>query len=323
MTGSPEPAQELVAYLDELRAQVETGLERAHRATAAPPVLFDALQHALLVGGKRLRPCLTLAVADSVAELMEIDSAEARWLALPGACAVEMVHSYSLVHDDLPAMDNDALRRGRPTSHVVFGDGLAILAGDGLLTEAFGVLARFPSPALPAQTIEAPPARRLQALTILTAAAGAAGMVGGQALDLAAAGQVKGYLPRPLEPQALADLHARKTGALIRGAATMGAALVGADDALVVHVDAYARELGLAFQIVDDLLDVEGSAADLGKTAGKDAAAAKATYPSLYGLETSARLARECVDRARASLEAAGLTGRLEDLAEWSLTRRH
>jgi geranylgeranyl pyrophosphate synthase len=324
MTGSAaSPAPNLAAYLDELRMLIEAGLERALRSTAAPPVIADALQYSLLGGGKRLRPCLTLAVAESVAEVLETDADDARWFALPAACAVEMVHSYSLVHDDLPAMDDDALRRGRPTSHVVFGQGLAILTGDGLLTEAFGVLARSPSPALPAEAPEAPGSRRLQAVTILASSAGTAGMVGGQALDLDAAGQVKGRAAHALTPAALADMHARKTGALIRGAATMGAVLAGADDALVSHVDAYARELGLAFQIVDDILDVEGSATDLGKTAGKDAAAAKPTYPAIHGLEASARLARECVDRACASLEVAGLSGWLEDLALWSLARRH
>ena len=317
------PAPDLTAYLDELRTVVEAGLDRALRATAAPPVMADALQYSLLGGGKRLRPCLTLAVAESVADALETDPAEARSFALPAACAVEMVHSYSLVHDDLPAMDDDALRRGRPTSHVVFGEGLAILAGDGLLTEAFGVLARSPSPALPDGAPEAPGARRIQAVAILAASAGAAGMVGGQALDLDAAGQVKGRAAHVLTAAALADMHARKTGALIRAAASMGAVLAGAGDMLVTQVDAYARELGLAFQIIDDILDVEGSAADLGKTAGKDAAAQKPTYPAMHGLETSARLARECVDRACAALEVAGLSGWLEDLALWSLARRH
>jgi geranylgeranyl pyrophosphate synthase len=310
-------------YFDELRALVESGLEHAVRLAGAPPVLFDGLAYALLGGGKRLRPCLTLAVADSVADRLNLATDEARWLSLPSACAVEMIHAYSLVHDDLPAMDDDALRRGRPTAHVVFGEGLAVLVGDGLLTEAFALLTRSPSPVLPLGAPEAPVERRLQALGVLAAAAGPAGMVGGQAIDLAAAGQVTGCDAGRLNPAGLLDMHARKTGALIRGAATLGAVAVGATDGLVVQIDAYARELGLAFQIVDDILDVEGSSDALGKTAGKDAAADKPTYPSIYGVEESARLARACIDRARAALESAGLCGWLEDIAEWTLARRH
>jgi len=149
-----------------------------------------------------------------------------------------------------------------------------------------------------------------------------AGMVGGQAIDLAAAGQVTGQTPPPLDGEALADMHARKTGALIRAAVSIGAVVVGAGDDLVASVDEYARELGLAFQIVDDVLDVEGSAEALGKTAGKDAASGKPTYPALYGLDASRRLAIECVDRAKRALAAAGLRGRLADIADWSLTRR-
>ncbi|MEZ5318216.1 MAG: polyprenyl synthetase family protein [Vicinamibacterales bacterium] len=310
-------------YFDELRTLVETGLEHAVHTSGAPPVLADGLAYALLGGGKRLRPCLTLAVADSVADHLNLETEEARWLALPSACAVEMVHSYSLVHDDLPSMDDDELRRGRPTTHIVFGEGLAVLAGDGLLTDAFGVIARSPSPVLPLGAPEAPPERRLHAIAMLASAAGAAGMVGGQAIDLAAAGQVTGYVAGGLDSAGLIDMHARKTGALIRAAATLGAVAVGAPDGLVVQIDAYARELGLAFQIVDDILDVEGSAETLGKTAGKDSAADKPTYPSIYGIEESSRLARACVDRARAALESAGLTGWLEDIAEWTLARRH
>jgi geranylgeranyl pyrophosphate synthase len=272
-------------------------------------------------GGKRLRPCLTLAVAESVGRHQSVNSVDARQLALPGACAVEMVHAYSLVHDDLPAMDDDSMRRGRPTTHVKYGDGMAVLAGDGLLTEAFAVLARSPSPVLPAGALEPPIHRRMQALAILSFAAGAAGMVGGQGIDLAAAGRVKGAKPTPFDQPALEDMHARKTGALIRAAATLGAVAVGADAAMIAHVDAYARELGLAFQIVDDLLDVEGSAQKLGKTAGKDARAGKPTYPAVLGVKKSRALAAECTERAKAAATEAGLDGRLVQIAEWSLRR--
>jgi geranylgeranyl pyrophosphate synthase len=266
-------------------------------------------------GGKRLRPCLTLAVAERVAARDGAGVDHARALAMPAACAVELVHCYSLVHDDLPGMDDDTLRRGRPTTHVVYGEGMAILAGDGLLTEAFAVLAAdAPAPVPPAE-------RRLAMSAVLARAAGAIGMVGGQAIDLAGAGRVPNHAAPPFDAAALADMHARKTGALIRAAATLGALAAGADAATLAAVDDYARELGLAFQIVDDLLDVEGSTASLGKTAGKDAAAGKPTFPAIHGLDASRALAAACIDRAIARLDTAGLAGHLTDIAHWTLHR--
>jgi geranylgeranyl pyrophosphate synthase len=232
-----------------------------------------------------------------------------------------MIHSYSLIHDDLPAMDNDDLRRGRPTSHVVHGDGLAILAGDGLLTEAFAVLAESRSTERSLQAA-ADSVMRLRAVGVLAVAAGANGMVGGQAIDLAAAGRVPGHTARLDQPAALQDMHARKTGALIAASATMGAMLSGAGEPVITAVESYARELGLAFQIIDDVLDVEGSNEALGKTAGKDAAAGKPTYVALYGIEESRRKAAACVDRATAALAGAGVGGRLADIAAWSLGRQ-
>ncbi len=306
-------------YLAELRQIVESALPHVLPAQTAPALVIDAMNYALLGGGKRLRPCLTLAVADAVGPRLGHDIAAARLLALPSACAVELIHTYSLVHDDLPAMDDDALRRGRPTSHVVFGDGMAILAGDGLLTEAFSVITRPARPGAP----EPPSDRRLRAVAILAHAAGAVGMVGGQAIDLAAAGRVKNVSPSGFDPPALEDMHARKTGALIRAASVLGAVVTGADDDIVDAIDAYARELGLAFQIVDDVLDVEGSGDALGKTAGKDAAAGKPTYPALHGIETSRRIAIECVERAKTALATVGLAGQLSEIADWSLGRTH
>jgi len=312
---------DLSTYLQELRTVVDAALRQALPDDSAPPLIIEAMQHGLLGGGKRLRPCLTLMTAEAVAPLAGLTPPRARLMAVPSACAVEMIHCYSLVHDDLPAMDNDPLRRGKPTTHVVFGDGLAILAGDGLLTEAFSVLASSPSPVAPPGSPEAPADRRLRVMSILATAAGAVGMVGGQAIDLRAAGRVPAHEAGSLGERELREMHARKTGALIRAAAVSGAMIVGADDALVAAVDYYAQEVGLAFQIVDDILDVEGSAADLGKTAGKDAAAGKPSYPALHGIEQSRRLAVDCVARAKATLDAAGLQGRLTELAEWSLTR--
>ena len=310
-------------YLGDLRATIETALERALRATAAPAPLSEPLRYSLIAPGKRLRPCLTLAVAETVGDSIGIDRATATALALPAACAVEMIHSYSLVHDDLPAMDNDDLRRGRPTTHIAYGEGLAILAGDGLLTDAFAVLATSPSPAVAGNAPRAEASRVTRAVSVLARAAGSAGMVGGQAIDLASVGRI-GTVGGALDAAALEDMHLRKTGALIRAAATMGALLVGASDDAIGAIDAYARDLGLAFQIVDDVLDVEGASQAIGKTAGKDAAAGKPTFPALHGLEASKAMAAACIDRATAALERAGLDrgdGRLRELAEWSVRR--
>jgi geranylgeranyl pyrophosphate synthase len=312
----------LADYLADLRRDIDAGLARALDSLAAPALITNAMGYSLLGGGKRLRPCLTLAAAEAAGVPLGVDAATARARALPAAVAVEMIHTYSLVHDDLPAMDDDELRRGRPTSHVVHGDGLAILAGDGLLTEAFGVIARTPSPASPPGAPIADVGRRLQAIARLAAAAGVAGMVGGQAIDLAAAGKVRQARAALTDAAALEDMHARKTGALIRAAVATGAILAGADDRVVAAADDYARDLGLAYQIIDDVLDVEGSDAVLGKTAGKDAAAGKPTYPAWYGVAESRRLAAEAVSRAQAALARAGLHGRLSDIAAWTLTRQ-
>ncbi|HEV3216087.1 MAG TPA: farnesyl diphosphate synthase, partial [Vicinamibacterales bacterium] len=230
--------------------------------------------------------------------------------ALPAACAIEFIHTYSLIHDDLPAMDDDSLRRGRPTLHVVHGEGMAILAGDGLLTEAFALMAAEPrDPALAG--------RKLRSIAAVATAAGATGMVGGQALDLEAVGAATTF-----DTASLQDMHARKTGALIRAAAAAGAIMAGAGEDAVRAVEEYGRHLGLAFQIVDDILDVEGAAKDLGKTAGKDARAGKPTYPSIYGLDASRRLASERMESAIAALGGAGLPpGRLGDIAAWVIKR--
>ena len=313
------PAASLDTYLAGLKQTIETALDRVLRIIPAPPVIAEPVRYALLGPGKRLRPCLTLAVAEAIAT-PGASPANLRALALPAACAVEMVHSYSLVHDDLPAMDDDALRRGRPTTHVVYNDGLAILAGDALLTDAFAVLTTWPSPVAP--DVAAPPADRvLRAVATLANAAGSVGMVGGQAIDLAAEGRFEGRAVI-LDGVALEDMHARKTGALIRAASVLGAIITGAPPRTEMAIDAYALHLGLAFQIVDDVLDVEGSNEALGKTAGKDAAAGKPTFPMLYGVAESKRRAADCVTRAKDALADAHIGGRLVEIADWSLTRR-
>jgi geranylgeranyl diphosphate synthase type II len=269
------------------------------------------MQYSLLAGGKRMRPVLVLAAADAIG----LGHPDARALALPAACALEMIHTYSLVHDDLPAMDNDTLRRGRPTAHVVYGDAMAILSGDGLLTEAFALLAR--EPALDGPAIAS---RKLQTLELIARSAGACGMVGGQALDLQFEGAARQENADD-DLRRLQDVHARKTGALIRAATGAGAIMAGGTPTQVAAVDAYATELGLCFQIIDDVLDVEGDAVSLGKSAGKDEAAGKLTYPALFGVAGSRQRARDCADRGHAALTAAGLSGHLPAILDWTLTR--
>jgi geranylgeranyl pyrophosphate synthase len=307
---------DLAAYLEARRAEIDAALDRilTDSAASCPPVIADAMRYSVMAGGKRLRPVLTLAAAEAVAPAAGTDDDTARRRALPAACAVELIHTYSLVHDDLPAMDNDTMRRGRPTSHVVFGEGMAILAGDGLLTLAFEVMGS----ATFSEKMGSDPVSRLRSLAVIARAAGPAGMVGGQAIDLQAVGQAN-----QLDVSELTGMHARKTGALITAAAASGAIMAGAPDDTVAGIASYADELGLAFQIVDDILDVEGESAALGKTIGKDAAAGKPTFPALFGLDESRRMAEDCVARAVNALDEAGLKGRLAELAYWVVRRKN
>jgi geranylgeranyl pyrophosphate synthase len=306
----------LPAWISAQRALVDEALERFVPAGRQPAVVWDTMRYSLLAGGKRLRPLLALAAAEAVADRNGTSIEQARVLALPCACALELIHTYSLVHDDLPAMDNDVLRRGRATAHVVYGEGLAILSGDALLTEAFALLASEPREVAGVTAAELA-SRKVAAIRLIADAAGPEGMVGGQAIDLRAA--TPGGAP--LDADSLKDMHARKTGALIRAAALGGAAMAGASPRACAAVSEYAAHVGLAFQIVDDILDVEGASADLGKTAGKDAAAGKPTYPSLYGVDRSKRLASECIDKALAALQTEGLSGLLPALARWVVDR--
>ena len=343
MTGAPT---DLATWLDAKRQAVEAALDHYVPAAGsssgsaglvpatrrAPARVSESMRYSLFAGGKRLRPMLALAAAEAVAEQLGMPEADADELAMPVACALEMIHTSSLVHDDLPAMDNDTMRRGRPTAHVVFGDGMAILAGDALLTEAFALLSQAPSTRMStdARSGQAPSTRvstaadelnrrKLQTIAIVADAAGAAGMVGGQAIDLEAA--VAGAAQ--FDARALREMHMRKTGALIVASALAGAIMAGASEPLAEAIGRYGVEIGLAFQIVDDILDVEGASADLGKTAGKDAAAGKPTYPSLYGLEASRRLASDCITRAIDGLHEAGLAGQLPAIARWVVGRTH
>jgi len=295
-------------YVRARRAEVEATLGTLLPAPpAAPHALADAMRYSLTAGGKRLRPVLCLASAEAVGG-RAVD-------ALHAACAIELIHTYSLVHDDLPAMDNDTMRRGQPTLHVVAGEAMAILAGDGLLTEAFHVLSR----------IEGDPARVLRAVRVIAEAAGPVGMVGGQAIDLASVTpDPQGRVAAPLDAKGLAAMHAKKTGALIRASAVSGAVLGGGDEIQITAIETAATEFGLAFQIVDDILDVEGDAAQLGKSTGKDAAAGKPTYPALFGLDASRGLADDCIGRAFSALNWAGMADSwLLGIGRWIVERRN
>jgi geranylgeranyl diphosphate synthase type II len=274
-----------------------------------PGVVADAMRYSVMAGGKRLRPILCLATAEAVGG--------DRSMAMPVACAIELIHTYSLVHDDLPAMDNDTMRRGRPTLHVVAGEGMAILAGDGLLTEAFAVMAAAPVGA--DGTVHM---RQLRVIGIVARAAGASGMVGGQALDLTGNDRGRDDEAAATGADQLALISSKKTGALIRASAVAGAIMGGASDHDVAVIDDAAAQFGLAFQIIDDILDVEGVASTLGKTIGKDAAAGKPTYPAIYGLDAARRMAGECLEKAERSLRSARLTdSRLMDIGRWIVDR--
>ena len=300
-------------YIDARRRDVDAALPTfLPPVPDCPAVLADAMAYSLLGGGKRLRPVLCLAACDAVGG--------DRLAAMPTACAIEMIHTYSLIHDDLPAMDNDVLRRGRPTLHVVAGEGQAILAGDALLTLAFNLIAGEPRSASREFM-----ANKLDVIRLMSDAAGAIGMVGGQAIDLACVTpDPQGRLSAPLDADGLRRMHGKKTGALIRASATAGAMLGGGTPPLVSAIDAAAGEFGLAFQIVDDILDVEVASAELGKTAGKDAAAGKPTYPALFGLDTSKRMAADCLARAEAALGTVNLAdSHLMGIGRWIVERRN
>ncbi len=267
----------LEVYLQRQQQRVETALnDWLPSVDSYPAELMDAMRYSVFAGGKRLRPILLLTAVETVG-----GDAEA---ALPAACALEFVHTYSMIHDDLPAMDDDDYRRGKPTSHVIYGEAMAILAGDALLTHAFELLS---SPAL---TDRFAPALLLQVNHCLSRAAGCFGMIGGQVVDMASEGQ-------QVELSVLEYIHCHKTAALIEAAVTMGGLLGGGTPAQVEALRTYGHEVGWAFQITDDILDVEGDAAVLGKAVGRDAEQEKVTYPALLGVEPSRQRARELMQQ--------------------------
>jgi len=287
-------------YLKERVTLIEAELARIVAESDGPAArLFDAMRYSLLAGGKRLRPILTLAACEAVGGRIEA--------AMGFACAIEMIHTYSMIHDDLPCMDNDDLRRGRPTSHKVYGEAIATLAGDGLLTDAFAIAARVSSGA------DAPVV--LRALAELAEAAGSSGMVGGQVIDILNEG-------KPADLEQLKCLHSRKTGALFVAAVRSGARLGGANQLQLDSLTEYARALGLAFQVVDDLLDVESSTEQMGKRTHKDQAHGKATYPAILGVERSRELARRLERQALEALVAFDQRAEpLRDLANFAVER--
>lgn len=266
------------ARLKEIQGRVETALRSCFQGREPRGDIYDAMEYSLLAGGKRVRPVLTL-------ETCRMCGADPT-LAMPFACAVEMVHTYSLIHDDLPAMDDDDLRRGRPTNHKVYGEATAILAGDGLLTAAFQALAEA---GLPAERV-------VEAVACLAKEAGPEGMVGGQALDMAGEG-------RALTRKELERLQSLKTGALISAAAELGCIAAGGTAEQRAAVRIYAQCLGRAFQIQDDILDVTGTAEELGKPTGSDRVNEKSTFVTALGLEESHALVHRLTDQAEAALE--------------------
>ena len=278
MTAAVHTTFDFGSYLRETRERVEVALD-ASLGPEEPENLRAAMRYSLLAGGKRLRPVLCLAACELAGAPTD--------LALPTAVALEMVHTMSLIHDDLPAMDNDDLRRGRPTSHKMFGEAIAILAGDALLTRAFEMVA------LRSPGVE--PQRLLAVLGELSRAAGAPGLVGGQVVDLDSEG-------KDVDLTTLEYIHLHKTGALLRACVVCGALVGGAAENLLAALRVYARGIGLAFQIIDDILDVTASSEVLGKTAGKDLMADKTTYPKLLGLEESRKRAEVLVIEAKGAL---------------------
>ena len=285
-TNSTNVEFDLAAYLKGRQKLVEAALDASIKVEY-PEKIYESMRYSLMAGGKRLRPILCLASCELVGGTID--------MAMPTACALEMVHTMSLIHDDLPAMDNDDYRRGKLTNHKVYGENIAILAGDGLLTLAFEFVA--------SQTQNVPAERVLKVITQLGRAFGAAGVVGGQVVDIESEGKPDVSL------ETLHFIHTHKTGALLEACVLCGAILGGASEETLQRLSRYAQNIGLAFQIIDDILDITQTQEQLGKSAGKDLAAQKATYPSFLGLEESERQAIQLVAEAKAQLAPFGQQG--------------
>ncbi|MCS6813711.1 MAG: polyprenyl synthetase family protein [Cyanobacteria bacterium] len=292
---------DLKRYLADRKDQVEAALEQSI-AVVYPEIIYESMRYSLLAGGKRLRPILCLATCELFGGTIA--------MAMPTACALEMIHTMSLIHDDLPAMDNDDYRRGKLTNHKVYGDDIAILAGYGLLAYAFEFVAT--------RTQNVPPERIVRVIAYLGKAVSAAGLVGGQVVDLQSEGKTDVTL------ETLHFIHMHKTAALLEASVTSGATLAGASDDDLNRMRNYAQAIGLAFQIIDDILDITATQEELGKTAGKDLQAQKVTYPSLLGLEASRQEADRLVEAAKAELREYGEKALpLVALAEFITARKH
>ncbi|MGA7954588.1 MAG: geranylgeranyl diphosphate synthase CrtE [Gloeobacterales cyanobacterium] len=289
---------DLMNYLQNRKALIEENLER-FVPVLYPVRLYESIRYSLLAGGKRLRPVLCLAACELTGGTTD--------MAMPTACALEMIHTMSLIHDDLPSMDNDDYRRGLPTNHTVYGEAMAILAGDALLAHAFHVIAE--TEAVPAQRV-------LEVVRRVGLAASASGLVGGQVVDIESEG-------KQISLETLQYIHEHKTGALLEVSVVSGAILGGASSDQVELLSSYAHNVGLAFQIIDDVLDITATDEQLGKTAGKDLAQAKATYPSFWGIEASKAKAQQLIAEAKATLKPFGQKAViLEHLADF-ITQRH
>jgi geranylgeranyl diphosphate synthase type II len=294
------PDFDLKQYLEDRRLMVEEALEVALPQQEGPEArVVEAMRYSLFAGGKRLRPILCLAASEAVGGDLKA--------AMPAGCALEMIHTYSLIHDDLPAMDDDDLRRGKPTNHKVFGEAIAILAGDGLLTEAFVLLSGYNSLL---------PERAVQVIGVIAEAASYRGMVGGQVVDILSQN-------KRADLETVQQMHSRKTAALIAAATESGALAGKGSEAQVAALARYGRAIGLAFQIADDILDIEGDTELLGKTTGADEARGKVTYPAAVGLERSRLAGNEMVNDALAALEEFDdRANPLRSLANYIITRK-
>jgi geranylgeranyl diphosphate synthase, type II len=290
---------DLKTYLKERSAIVEQALDRS-LSISRPEKVYESMRYSLLAGGKRLRPILCLATCELIGGEIE--------MAMPTACALEMIHTMSLIHDDLPAMDNDDYRRGKLTNHKVFGEDVAILAGDALLAYAFEYVA--------IATQNVPAERLLKVIARLGKTVGAEGLVGGQIVDLESEGKTD------INEETLTFIHTHKTGALLETSVVTGAILAGAAEEDIAKLSRYAQNIGLAFQIIDDVLDITATQEELGKTAGKDLQAQKATYPSLWGIEKSRIKASQLIDRAIEELAVFGEGAEpLRAIANYIVTR--
>ncbi len=291
---------DLASYLKDRKTLVEVALDRS-LPIVKPEKIYEAMRYSLLAGGKRLRPILCLATCELTGGTIE--------MAMPTACALEMIHTMSLIHDDLPAMDDDDYRRGKLTNHKVYGENIAILAGDGLLSYAFEYVA---------ETENVPPERIVKVVALLGRAVGACGLVGGQVIDLESEGK------SDITVETLNFIHTHKTGALLEASVISGAILAGAKDEEIERLTEYAKNIGLAFQIVDDILDITATDEELGKTAGKDLQAQKATFPSIWGLEESKIQAEKLIESAIEQLNSFGEKAEpLQALAKFIVDRKN